>query len=353
MVDECKVVNVTQDIELSTLIFRNKRAFIVVLTFDGVQRNVSPNETFAYDVPVGTLHTWSAKTFTGGYNAPSGVICSPDGAGTATTISIPIVGVDEVLVCGDIDGDGIVTTQGAGIDDLVLLILYNDSDGKGTSLSGLTANQMWAMDINGDGVVDGADAQQMLLCYIGGGDSCNFACPVEDRVSPCSGIGDPDMDGYVTSADVDVIGSMIGETWDTTSNLEQFRRADTDGTGKITMSDLAQVGNYISGGIDTFPACSLAPMLVTEFTVACPASGDCTDCKAPCDVNVHIVWMNMGGMTATLTPGYTVDGIPKTFAPVVLEPGQTAALDTVEDDLPFKDGMYTICAIPYAVASSV
>lgn len=353
MVDECKVVNVTQDVQTSTLVFKNPRSRTVNLTFDGGVRDLSAQESFAFDVPANTLHTWSA-VLGAGYNTPGGVCASPN-VGEAKTVVLPVVGLTNTIGCADMADINVpVASGGGGMDNLVLASMYVDANNAGESLSGLTANQLWAMDVNGDGVADTADVQDMVVCYISPASTdCNFQCGGVDRPSPCFGIGDPDMDGFVTSSDVDIIGSMIGETWDTTSDLEQFRRADTDGTGKITMSDLVQVGNYISGGIDTFPACLLAPMLVTEFTVACPASGDCTDCKAPCDVNVHIVWMNMGGMTATLTPGYTVDGIPKTFAPVVLEPGQTAALDTVENDLPFKDGMYTICAIPYAVASSV
>lgn len=93
--------------------------------------------------------------------------------------------------------------------------------------------------------------------------------PPSGRVPPCDGIGDPDMDGYVTDADIALLEQFIMGT--ITPTAEEFRRADVNGDGLLNALDMTLMERYIAGLDDTFPACTVVtePILIGAY-VFCP-----------------------------------------------------------------------------------
>lgn len=80
------------------------------------------------------------------------------------------------------------------------------------------------------------------------------------KTSPCSGIGDVDLDGFVTSTDADLILKAATSAVKLTS--EQTKRADVNVSNSITSTDSLLVSRYIQGLQDTFPACTASPSAV-------------------------------------------------------------------------------------------
>lgn len=73
------------------------------------------------------------------------------------------------------------------------------------------------------------------------------------RRPPCDGIGDPDMDGWITQQDIEFVTAIIAGT--ITPSDEELRRADVNGDGVLNSQDLLIVNSYLLGNIGSFPVC--------------------------------------------------------------------------------------------------
>lgn len=73
---------------------------------------------------------------------------------------------------------------------------------------------------------------------------------------------------------------------------------------------------------------------------------DPTDCDELCDSTVTIIWTNIGGRTATITPGIKVDnGTTQPAAgPITLAHNQSATVVFTVTGL--LEGTHTICPVP-------
>lgn len=78
--------------------------------------------------------------------------------------------------------------------------------------------------------------------------------PAGAKKSPCGGVGDPNMDGWVSQADIALTQQFIMGT--ITPTAEQFRRADVNGDGMVNMGDVIRMERYLLGLDSTFPVCS-------------------------------------------------------------------------------------------------
>jgi len=81
--------------------------------------------------------------------------------------------------------------------------------------------------------------------------------PPSKKTPPCGSYGDLDNDGYVTTADAELIlkyaiGSLI-------PSAEQKERADVDADGIVTAADALMISRYVNGTTTTFPVCSRTP----------------------------------------------------------------------------------------------
>lgn len=77
------------------------------------------------------------------------------------------------------------------------------------------------------------------------------------RTPPCGRTGDVNNDGFVDSADYQLVGQHIVGTIVLTG--DDFIAADVNGDGRVDATDLQLILQYHLGTIDTFPACGVYP----------------------------------------------------------------------------------------------
>lgn len=143
-------------------------------------------------------------------------------------------------VYGDMNKDGIISKADA---DSIHELLTN-----GTSNDSYQAK---IGDVDGDGKLSSNDEQQILL-YIRSQQSQFPVCSTT-RPSPCPSIGDVDADGLVTAIDeTEVVASITNPDL---LNFYQKIRADVNHDGKVDNFDATLILKYLSGQINTFPAC--------------------------------------------------------------------------------------------------
>jgi len=97
-----------------------------------------------------------------------------------------------------------------------------------------------------------------MLSYhtCGVGETCyDGACKIMGAYiqSPCSGYGDVDLDGYITSSDTEIVANYPIMLTRLTS--EQQRRANVNLDGVVNSLDASLISQYISKSISTFPIC--------------------------------------------------------------------------------------------------
>ena len=73
------------------------------------------------------------------------------------------------------------------------------------------------------------------------------------RTPPCGRTGDVNNDGFVDSADHQLIGQHIVGTIVLTG--DDFTAADVNGDGRVDVADQLLIFQYITHTIDTFPVC--------------------------------------------------------------------------------------------------
>ena len=113
--------------------------------------------------------------------------------------------------------------------------------------------------------------------------------------------------------------------------------------GIITEDEANFVGDAAkAGSINALDGCSecykgKASFRVIEFTA--PSS-----CEAPCSVDIHIKWQNVGTASGSFIPKYEINSIPYT------DPEQTLAVNatyTLDDTVSITSaGTYEICPYP-------
>ena len=115
--------------------------------------------------------------------------------------------------------------------------------------------------------------------------------------------------------------------------------------GTITADEYAFIRNsYNIGSINALPGCSgcyseegEAIFRVTEFTA--PSS-----CEAPCNINIHIKWQNVGTASGSFIPKYEINSVPYTDPQQTLAPNATY---TIDDTVSITSaGTYEICPYP-------
>lgn len=73
--------------------------------------------------------------------------------------------------------------------------------------------------------------------------------------SPCGNLGDIDGDGWITTADIELVQKTILGTFTPTD--DQLARMNLRGDGSIDMGLTTLMERYLYGEDTTFPACSL------------------------------------------------------------------------------------------------
>src|SRR3989344_4183389 len=156
---------------------------------------------------------------------------------------------------GDINGDGQVTNEDAGLTT--------------TNTANLSSIQKKAGDVDGNGLVDFVSDGYMISQYVAGTISTFPVCanqqptptpsPISGKLPPCYftidnkpyGYGDINNDQLVTTDDV---GLTINP-----SALDRIQKkaADVDANGLVDfVSDGYMISKYTAGSISTFPVCS-------------------------------------------------------------------------------------------------
>jgi hypothetical protein len=74
---------------------------------------------------------------------------------------------------------------------------------------------------------------------------------IERRIAPENRRGDLNDDGYIDAADVTLMEKAVLDPFSLTAT--QFERADLQGTGIISMTNVVLLENYIAGTINVFP----------------------------------------------------------------------------------------------------
>ena len=144
------------------------------------------------------------------------------------------------------------------------------------------------------------------------------------------------------------------------TGCELLLHYDSDDDGTISMSELGNAINDKNAGIiteaelafvqDAYYAGSInalcsgcyteegeAIFRVIEFTA--PSS-----CEAPCNINIHIKWQNVGTASGVFVPKYEINNISYTNPLQMLEPNATYTLDDTVSIT--SAGTYEICPYP-------
>ena len=125
------------------------------------------------------------------------------------------------------------------------------------------------------------------------------------------------------------------------SNDERISASQAYSDGEITNKEYMFIMNaYYTGSINALcTGCYTGEAIfrVIEFTA--PSS-----CEAPCNVNIHIKWQNVGTSSGSFIPKYEINSVPYT------DPQQTLASNatyTIDDTVSITSaGTYEICPYP-------
>lgn len=86
-------------------------------------------------------------------------------------------------------------------------------------------------------------------------------------------IGDVDMDGDITQADVDYAFANLQSF----TTKDQIIRIDVNGNGRADFNDIILLNQYVTGQITSFPACTHATRFVNDsITLDAEATGEGT-----------------------------------------------------------------------------
>lgn len=169
-------------------------------TVDGKTDTVYQGAGKAFIVAANKKLAWTSIAKTPGYNNLSGSYTSP-AAKLIGELPLPHVRTDAVMKCGDIDGDNVTT-----LDDASIASVYVDRANAGDRMDGLTASQLNAMDVDGDGDITIGDADKIRSCAIGITSVCD--------AFNCAGVAPPathpvGFDSIPTGATIIVDGEEI------------------------------------------------------------------------------------------------------------------------------------------------
>lgn len=166
----------------------------VILTFDETEYSIDTGQSRVFTCSAGVPYNWSARHATSpGYSIPYGTVRLTFNF----HISIPVVQNVASIECGDIDNSGEPPAEGQGHSNMGLIGLYVGAY-EGSSIGGLTPNQINAMDVTGNHIVDNDDLVEVILCILSG--DCILNCP---EVCPTP---------VVTSVEWSPVVPNVGET---------------------------------------------------------------------------------------------------------------------------------------------
>jgi len=164
---------------------------------------------------------------------------------------------------GDANGDGYVSEA-----DVSKVLRYV------AALEKPNSTQFRNADVDGNGKLTSADAL-LIRRYVSGSTNTFVVCKkptptktpaptktptpakLSSRPIPCGRYGDLNLDRRITSADLDLMKKFIVQLERPSST--QSRYADLNGSGSLTVADMAILNAYLQGRLSTFPICSLTP----------------------------------------------------------------------------------------------
>lgn len=105
------------------------------------------------------------------------------------------------------------------------------------------------------------------------------------KPSPCQGYGDVNFDGFVSTADSDLIQNyLVGNVTLTTG---QQKVSDVNADGMISISDALYIGQYANNQRTTFPVCTPAPLPTPTPSGGGGVGGGCYDTDGGKDIFVR------------------------------------------------------------------